>query len=280
MSILKGLRSYYSLFGVRGPLLVAQSRLLKRPTQVGVSVPGVKHQVSLRLRTADITVFEQIFVGGEYEWNWPKNPCVILDAGANIGLTSVFYATKYPDAKIISVEPEESNYQMLRKNVAQYSRVTPVHAALWKENRQLSLSDPDARHDGFQTSDVPGGPSERSRTVRGVTVAKLMEEYSVSFIDILKLDIEGSEKEVFETAEEWIDKVGMIVIELHDRLKPGCSRSVYLGAKEFECEFRRGETVFLSRRGGFTEAPMAQTNAAPPARFRISNFAADRGLAG
>jgi FkbM family methyltransferase len=68
-------------------------------------------------------------------------PPVIIDAGANVGLCAVFYANRFPDARIIAIEPEPSNYEMLKKNTAPYPNITTVHAALWKENGPLRLFD-------------------------------------------------------------------------------------------------------------------------------------------
>ena len=62
------------------------------------------------------------------------------------------------------------------------------------------------------------------------------------------MDIEGSEKEVFETSASWIDKVGVIIIELHDHYRSGCSRSVYTATKNFEFGWRKGEKTFLVRK--------------------------------
>src|SRR4029453_16016552 len=81
----------------------------------------------------------------------------------------------------------------------------------------------------------------------GLTIDRLMRQYGWDYIDLLKIDIEGAEKEVFETSASWIGKVGIIVVELHDRSKAGCSRSVYAAVKGFELEWCKGETTFFVR---------------------------------
>ena len=70
-----------------------------------------------------------------YDSGFRPAPRVVVDAGANIGLSTVFFANKFPQAKIVAIEPEPSNFAMLRDNVAPYPNVTPVQAALWKEDR-------------------------------------------------------------------------------------------------------------------------------------------------
>jgi len=247
VSILQGIKSSYTLFGLYGVLLVVKARLLRRPIQVVVSKPGA-HPLYLRLRTTDISLFWDILVNDEYDWKPNLMPRVIVDAGANIGLTSVSFANKYPEAKIFAVEPESSNYEILTKNTAAYPNIVPVHAALWKDNEDLNLVNPGGGHWGFQARELAQTDyREKCKHVVGMTVDKLMSDYRVSYIDILKVDIEGAEKEVFEDSSRWIDRVGVIMIELHDRLKVGCSRSVYSAVRDFECEWRKGETTVLAR---------------------------------
>lgn len=249
MSALQAIRSYYSLFGSYGVLLAAKARLLQTSIEAIVSVPGIKHPVHLRLRTTDVSTLWQVLVIAEYDCEFSKSPRVIVDAGANIGLTSVFYANKYPEAKIVAIEPESSNFEILKKNTESYANVAPVHRALWKENKELSVIDRGLGHYGFQTVDRPVSDSgDRRGRVLGITPDKLMADYDLKYIDIMKLDIEGAEVEVFQNPSSWIDRVGVIVIELHDRLRTGCSRSVYLAAKDFEFESRKGETLFLMKK--------------------------------
>lgn len=249
MAIIEGIRGTYTLFGFKGLALTAKSRLLRKLIVVAISVPGIMHPVYLRLRTSDVSVLSQVFVIDEYEMEFHKYPQVIVDAGANIGLTSVFYANKYPEARILAIEPESSNYEILKKNIAPYSKITAVQAGLWKDNMNLDVVDPGLGKFGFQTVghcqlDRP----ENTESVPGVTIDKLMADYELEHIDILKIDIEGAEKEVFENALPWISRVGVIEVEMHDKLKTGCSRAVYGATKDFDYEFCKSETVFLVRK--------------------------------
>ena len=249
MSILEGITGYYELFGCRGILLGAKARSLHKSVQVSISVPGLKHAVHLRLRTTDISVFRQVFITKEYECELCKPPQVIIDAGANIGLTSVFYAHKYPAARIIAIEPESSNFRMLKLNVAPYLNITAVQAALWKSNGRVQLVDPGLGHYGFQIFGPAqlGTGSEEDRAIRAITVNDVMADFELPHIDILKIDVEGSEKEIFATSGSWVDSIGMIVIELHEHLRAGCTRSVYSAIRDFEIEWRHGETIFFAK---------------------------------
>jgi FkbM family methyltransferase len=247
MSAIQGFETYYHLFGFRGLLLAAKARCRRSTCEIAVPVPGIEHPVYLRLRTTDVSVFRQVLVTKEYDSPFFSTPKTIIDAGANIGLTSVFYANKYPGARIIAIEPESSNFRMLQRNTAAYSNVTALQAALWKENCEISLVDPSSRKDGFRTVENDNFASKSDGRVRAMTLDRIMADFNIERIDILKLDIEGSEKEVFEHSAPWIGSVGTIIIEFHDQFRTGCARSVYTAAKEFHFEWRKGETVYLTR---------------------------------
>jgi FkbM family methyltransferase len=245
------MRSHYNLFGPRGIVLVAKARLLRRQVEVSCTTAGVPYNMHLRLRTSDIAVFCENLVDDQYEWEYPKSPNIIVDAGANIGLTAVLYANKYPQARIFAIEPEPSNFEMLKKNTKLYPNITAVHAALWKEDCDLEILNPEVDLWGFwgfqmRKPESAGDPG-RKGLARGITLRELMTKYSIDYIDLLKIDIEGAEKEVFEGSTEWIDEVGAIVIELHDRFKPGCSRAVDVATRNFEVSQNRGDTRFLRR---------------------------------
>jgi FkbM family methyltransferase len=214
--------------------------------EVAVTYNGILYPIHLRLRTTDISLFEEIIVNPEYEFESGREPAVIIDAGANIGLTSVYFANRYPQAKIISIEPETSNYSMLTKNTAAYPNIVPIQAALWKTDTFVALNDPGSGNWGFQTGESKGSATPGS-TVRGLTIDTLMREQSVDYIDVLKVDIEGSEKEVFESYVSWIDRIGILIVELHDRWKSGCSQNVYTAAKGFPVKWTRGETTYFFR---------------------------------
>jgi hypothetical protein len=74
-----------------------------------------------------------------------------------------------------------------------------------------------------------------------------MKDYAIDYIDILKVDIEGAEKEIFSGSPSWINHVGVLIVELHDRLKAGCSRSFFNATNSFDHEWYQYENVVLAR---------------------------------
>jgi FkbM family methyltransferase len=250
MSLLTGPRMYYSLLGPFGVFLGAKARLFGTKIEVAVEIAGIRHPVHLRMRTADVSLCQQILLDAQYESTLAVRPQVIVDAGANIGLASIFYANQYPEAKIIAIEPEASNYGMLRKNVALYPNVVPIQAALWSENKMLSGSTTDTGHHAYQVREKNGLDDQgHGGTVRGLTLRELMTDLGIQQIDLLKVDIEGSEKEVFQNSGDWIGHVGIIAIEIHEWIRRGCNESVYGAAKDFEMRWQHGETTYFARAG-------------------------------
>jgi FkbM family methyltransferase len=250
MSLLTGPRMYYSLLGPFGVALGAKSRFLSTPIQIGVEIAGIRHPVNLRLRTSDVWLCKQILVDSQYDCGVSLRPRVIVDGGANIGLASIFYANKYPEARIIAVEPEQSNFEMLEKNVSSYPNVLPIRAALWNKNQDLYTSATTPGHHAYQVQEQQvRGRNSICNSIRGLSLQGLMADLGIQHIDLLKVDIEGSEKEVFCDSAGWIGHVGMIAIEIHDWMRSGCGESVYAATTDFELKWKHGETSYFARTG-------------------------------
>jgi FkbM family methyltransferase len=247
-SLWKNLRHYCRSFGWRGVEFALQTRALKEPVEVAVHCPTTGRPVTLRLGTSDLATYEKIFAEREYFFEPSKAPRVILDAGANIGLAALYFASRFPAARIIAIEPEESNFALLAKNTAPFPTITPIQAALWGEDVQVDVVDPGLDKWGFRASEIgEAGPAGVCHSVAGMTVDRIMREQGLDFIDILKMDIEGGEIEVFNGGGEWLDRTGLLVVELHERYRPGCERSLERVAGRFAERWQVGESTFLAR---------------------------------
>lgn len=179
----------------------------------------------IRRGDSDIRVFKQIFLDEVYHF-FPEGfaPQVIVDAGANVGYSPVWFASKFHSAKIYAIEPVPSNFRILEKNTERNPGIIPIQAGLWFEKGKLKIHDPKIGSWGFETQ---AANSEDAEAVEGITILGLMERYGLSKIDLLKIDIEGAEFELFKcNSSEWLPVVNMIMIEVHDRLKPGCSKLI------------------------------------------------------
>lgn len=151
----------------------------------------------------------------------------IIDAGSNIGLFALLYQEKYPNAKIICIEPDRENFKVLKMNTEDNENIFAINKALWSKNVHLKIIDRRTGSWGFMVKELIdkkewGGANT---VVQAITLPDIIEEYQFPKIDILKLDIEGSEYKIFsENCGEWIEKVNIIFIETHDDIVLGCDQ--------------------------------------------------------
>lgn len=189
-------------------------------------------ELDIRKSKSDIRVFKQIFLDQVYFF-FPENfsPKTIIDAGANVGYSAVWFASKFPNAKILAIEPEKSNFKLLLKNSGLSKNIKPILAGLWNEKTFLKIENTGEANWAFRTTPVSNNEEFGIRTV---TIPSLMTEFGVDQIDLLKIDIEGAEFELFEKgSEEWLPFVKMIMIEIHDQIRPGCSELIDIAIKPF-----------------------------------------------
>lgn len=216
--------------------------------ELGIYLTPIKRNIIVRRGTSDISCLQNVFLDQEYETPFRVDPKIIIDAGANIGMTTLFFSEKYPGARIVAIEPEASNFAILRKNCAGLPNVTLIHAALWPTEQALVIQDSSAEKWAFSV--IEGKNSTGSQPVKAITIPVLLRELGVKHIDILKLDIEGAERELFNTgAESWLGTVGQIIIELHDRFISGCASAFYAKITRYPfIQAIRADNIFVNFR--------------------------------
>ena len=201
-------------------------------------------QLIIRKGTSDHYVFRDIFLFKEFKLPVKIIPKLIIDTGAYTGLSSLYYSSKYPKSKIISVEPEISNFKILSKNTELNLNIKRIKAGIWSKNTKLKIVDSNSAKWAFTVNETYNDDADG---IQAITIDQILFDSGFEQIDILKIDIEGSEKEIFSNnSEKWLSKVNILVLELHDRLVPGCSNAVYnsLFMDEWQ-EYKKGEKVIL-----------------------------------
>jgi len=246
---LRKAKAYVNYWGSVGAFSMYAAEAHRDAREVAVFPRAIKGVVRLRTHSTDVQTFAQVIGDREYDVPDLEDVRTIIDAGANIGLAALFFAERFPAARIIALEPEESNFDLLCRNVLGRPNVTCLKKALWSESGTVTIVDPGQGQWGFRTGNAANGKSAERviGSVECVTVGDLMQTYGFERINLLKVDIEGAEKEVFESAAPWIDRVDAIAIELHDRFKRGCAKAFYDATVSFDREVHRGENVFLFR---------------------------------
>jgi len=167
---------------------------------------------------------------------------VIIDAGANIGGASIWFSTKFPQARVLAVEPEPANAELCRRNTGGRN-VQVFQAAIGAKPGTVALTNAEQAW-GVQTT--------RGGDVPVLTVADLLSAVTDPQLLIAKIDIEGFEADLFSEATEWIDQATALIIEPHDWMLPGRRSSAAFRSAvgpEFEMLIS-GENLIFVRSAG------------------------------
>lgn len=177
---------------------------------------GVKGMIEINQNTFyshDLRCFydsySEIMAGEIYKFYTNRKSPLIIDCGANMGVSVLFFATQYPNARIIAFEPEEEIFEVLEKNIKSYnlSNVEIHKKAVWDSETTLQ----------FFTDHGMGGSlanvfhNQDPTNVKTVRLADYLHES----VDFLKLDIEGAEYTVLKDCEQYLKNVDHIFVEYH-----------------------------------------------------------------
>lgn len=167
---------------------------------------------------------------------------VIVDAGANIGIETIRMRHFHPQAKILAIEADPGNFAVLTKNADE--KVEALHCGVWSRETGLRVL-PGDTNQGFSVRPVKSG---ETADIEAVPMSTLLERLGGE-IDILKMDIEGSEFEVFSSDTGWADHVKAFIIECPDNDHPGATQKIFhtLGHLPLDA-FVSGENLVLIRR--------------------------------
>jgi FkbM family methyltransferase len=139
----------------------------------------------------------------------PDNVRVVVDCGANIGITSLFLAARYPGAMILSVEPHPENFALLKTNVAPVPRILPICACVTGTSQSAVRFTTDQAAWGNRIA-----TDDHGVLVPAITIEELCKQNGIEKIDLLKLDIEGAEEQVLENGT-FLARTEHIIVELH-----------------------------------------------------------------
>lgn len=194
-------------------LKIAASPAEAAPT--AVRLRNLEHPFHMRPGTPDASVVIHAMAREAYAFKLPAGPVhLIVDAGANIGDTSVWYATRFPAATVIAIEPNPDNLRILRPNCSPYGdRIRVLQAALWPvPDKELAVA-----------GELAGTHVRESGPAAGLTCPSIdpltiLRESGRDAIDIFKIDIEGAELDLFSGAcDSWLSRTRTMAIEIHSR---------------------------------------------------------------
>jgi FkbM family methyltransferase len=219
-----------------------------RPLDWQVRPHQLPHTLKARLReSSDMSVFGQIFVDEEYACLRDlKSVSLVLDLGANVGFSSVYFLSSFPGSRLVAVEPDERNVAVCQANLMAYgNRALLLHGAAWSERTRLRLSR-DTFGDGREWSTQVRSPADGSAgEIEAWDVGTLIEMAGAQQVDLLKVDIERAELAVFgDTAKLWLPRIRNICIELHG---PDCQQVFFRALKDFDYELGHSGELTVCR---------------------------------
>lgn len=217
-------RKLVSIFGLRDAMRLRLAQATRRPK---VKLRFFNHELTIRPRGPDLDVALN-GLGGEFaalEGLLPRDfDGLIVDAGGFIGSSALAFSEMFPDATIVAIEPSERNFELLRINTSKNPRIHLVRAALSsRAGDSVELYDRGTGDFGFSLL-ADSGEDEPLvlERVNTTTLEDILASYPNHAPGILKLDIEGAEKQIFEESGAQVDRFPIVLAELHERIVPGC----------------------------------------------------------
>lgn len=180
------------------------------PGKYLLKLANAPNATALRTQAGDVTILYEIFWQQTYDLSQLRNSAfrTIVDVGANVGLAALFFLEKFPVARLICVEPEPANFQLLQHNL----RGTPavaLQAALSATDGTVKIDSSPQAYNAKVSADT--GTTE----VTAVSMATLLKSQGLAWVDLLKIDIEDYEQQVFAGTASWLAQVGVLLIEIH-----------------------------------------------------------------
>ncbi len=165
---------------------------------------------------------QEIFLDQTYHFSTKNDKPLIIDAGANIGLSTLYFKRLYPNAKIICFEPNPEVFKLLQNNISHNNLkdVTLINSALSAQNnisRNFYLDNANGKHDTLGASLYHHWVERENCEIDEISVNTTnLADYINQQVDYLKMDIEGSEFEVLASIDTSLPNVKAFNIEVHE----------------------------------------------------------------
>jgi FkbM family methyltransferase len=211
-------------------------------------LPEITTPLLFRGASSDVWNMQQVFLDRQYDMEIPE-PRTILDLGAYVGYTAVYFANRFPNASIISVEPPGSNFDTLVANTAAYSNIRCLPAAVWHERVELTLAD--SSYGDWGLSFTPRDADRPVETVPGYTITNILEKHGWNGVDLIKCSSHGGRVDtLLRPRPDWLEKTATVITRPGAQgWQPGDAEKLAVALPEAEFQRRtHGPLVIFSRR--------------------------------
>lgn len=199
----------------------------------------------------------EIFTHNSYFFETNNPSPLIIDAGAHIGLSTLYFKYLYPNAQIIAIEPNPDVFELLELNIFenQLEDVQTVNAALWQNNTTLPFFIDKSTNNWFSTASYLEGAwtgDQESEQIKVPTIT--LGELVTRPIDLLKMDIEGAETTVLQASSDALAFIKHMIIEFHPHRQQSIDDLVKILEPNFDLKFfKDGKQMPLKKiKGLFT----------------------------
>lgn len=202
-----------------------------------LNLPNAPSATALRTHAGDLKILYEIFWQQSYDLPQLRAGAfrTVVDVGANVGLAALFFLQKFPVSQLVCVEPEPANFRLLQRNL----RGTP--AVLWQA--ALSAADGTVKMDSNpQAYNAKVDAETGTVEVPALSMATLLQLQDLNWVDLLKIDIEDYEQQVFAGPVDWLKQIGTLLIEIHSPASYATVRSA-MQAHGFSWEQATGKHV-------------------------------------
>ena len=197
----------------------------------------------------------EIYTQDTYFFETDTTQPVIIDAGAHIGLATLYFKRYYPSSRVIAIEPNPESYQLLTKNIwdNNLSDVETFQVAL-SDNTGTTMFYRDTTPDHWwSTAGIVDGSWNRTQQSEGMPIpTQTLNHFLTQPIDFLKMDIEGAEQAVLIAAGDHLKKVKHMMVEFHPHPNQSLPTLLeFLQKQGFEYQlWRKGQPVKASHARG------------------------------